>query len=154
MNCSLGTAAGVALFAIAALAQEQQATTDFDKIIGIAIASIETRFATSYEITARDRTLDLLITPTAPRYRPGARQRAMLGSAAARYVRRALASAGIHGLPRPAPRHHLRSEKESGVTRLILCHQASVGSDPEARLVRGLPEDCATVLRVIGALGD
>jgi hypothetical protein len=66
MNCSLGTAAGVALFAIAALAQEQQATTDFDKIIGIAIASIETRFATSYEITARDRTLDLLITPTAP----------------------------------------------------------------------------------------
>jgi hypothetical protein len=66
MNFSLGTAACVALLAIAALAQEQQPSTDFDKIIEIAIASIETRFATSYEITARDRTLDLLITPTAP----------------------------------------------------------------------------------------
>jgi hypothetical protein len=65
MNCSLGAAAGVALLAIAALAQEQQPTTDLDKIIEIAIASIETRSATSYEITARDRTLDL-ITPTAP----------------------------------------------------------------------------------------
>jgi predicted aconitase len=65
MNCSLGAAAGVALLAIAALAQEQQPTTDLDKIIEIAIASIETRSATSYEITARDRTLDL-ITLTAP----------------------------------------------------------------------------------------
>jgi hypothetical protein len=55
----------VALLAIAALAQEQQPTTYVNKIIEIAIASIETRSATSYEITARDRTLDL-ITLTAP----------------------------------------------------------------------------------------
>jgi hypothetical protein len=40
MNCSLGAATGMALFAMAALAQEQQPTTDLDKIIGIAIASI------------------------------------------------------------------------------------------------------------------
>jgi hypothetical protein len=66
MNCSLDAAAGITLLAIAALAQEQQPTTDLDKIIEIAIASIETRFATSYEITVRDRTLDLLITPMAP----------------------------------------------------------------------------------------
>src|SRR6187549_3695827 len=66
MNCSLGAAAGLALLASAALAQEQQPSTDLDKIIRIAIASIETRFAMSYEITARDRTLDLLIAPTAP----------------------------------------------------------------------------------------
>jgi hypothetical protein len=65
MNCSLGAAAGITLLGIAALAHEQQPTTDLDKIIEIAIASIETRFATSYEITARDRTLDLLITPMA-----------------------------------------------------------------------------------------
>jgi hypothetical protein len=65
MNRWLGAAGGVVLLASAALAQ-QQPSTDFDKIIEIAIASIETRFATSYEITARDRTLDLLITPTAP----------------------------------------------------------------------------------------
>jgi hypothetical protein len=66
MNCSLGAAAGIVLLASAALAHEQQPSTDFDKIIEIAIASIETRFATSYEITARDRTLDLLVTSTAP----------------------------------------------------------------------------------------
>jgi hypothetical protein len=66
MNRWLGAAGGVVLLASAALAQQQQPSTDFDKIIEIAIASIETRFATSYEITARDRTLDLLITPTAP----------------------------------------------------------------------------------------
>jgi hypothetical protein len=66
MNCSLGAAAGLALLASAALAQEQLPATDLDKIIEIAIASIETRFAASYEITAKDRTLDLLITPTAP----------------------------------------------------------------------------------------
>jgi hypothetical protein len=66
MNCSLGAATVIVLLASAALAHEQQPSTDFDKIIEIAIASIETRFATSYEITARDRTLDLLVTSTAP----------------------------------------------------------------------------------------
>jgi hypothetical protein len=66
MNCSLGAAAGMALLAGAALAEEPQPVTDLDKIIEIAIASIGTRSATSYEITARDRTLDLLITRTAP----------------------------------------------------------------------------------------
>jgi hypothetical protein len=56
MNCSLGAAAGMALLAGAALAEEPQPVTDLDKIIEIAIASIGTRSATSYEVTARDRT--------------------------------------------------------------------------------------------------